>query len=62
MGNRGKGQSKGKKGKKGKKSGGGASKWGDENAGRDDLDQPVKKKRRMTQVRTGQQGERTSST
>lgn len=53
MGNRGKGGSKGKKGnKKGKKSGGGASKWGDESIGRHDEDQPVKKKRRMTQVWT----------
>ncbi|CAM9834340.1 unnamed protein product [Scytosiphon promiscuus] len=49
MGNRGKGLSKGKKGKKGKKGGGGASKWGDENSGRDEQDQPVKKKRRITQ-------------
>ncbi len=56
MGNRGKGLSKGKGGKrgkggKGKKGGGGASKWGDETTGgREDEGQPVKKKRRMTQV------------
>lgn len=55
MGNRGKGLSKGKGGKKGKsgkgkKGGGGASKWGDENAGREEEGQPVKKKRRVTQV------------
>lgn len=54
MGNRGKG-AKGKSGKKGKGkkgSGGGkgASKWGDEGVGRDDESQPVKKKRRLTQV------------
>lgn len=61
MGNRGKGLSKGKggkngKGKKGKKGGGGgASKWGDEGAGREDEQQgqPVKKKRRLTQVGIG---------
>lgn len=54
MGNRGKG-TKGKSAKKGKggkggKKGGGASKWGDESAARDD-GEPVKKKRRfVTQV------------
>lgn len=55
MGNRGKG-TKGKSAKKGKggkggKKGGGASKWGDESAARDEGGEPVKKKRRfLTQV------------